>query len=174
MIFKRVQTYFFFIGVVLLVSSCGISKGLDDRPDISKYDVSLPERTKISDSTYVMGDNFLTKNKQGLWEMHVKGNPLELGLYQGALAQELFNQQEDVFLKKIDELVPSKGYQNILRKFLAWFNRKIYLHIDEQYKTEIYGISQYASPQYDHIAVSRLFFFCFLGKKYQRWKTINW
>ena len=152
MIFKRVQTYFFFIGVVLLVSSCGISKGLDDRPDISKYDVSLPERTKISDSTYVMGDNFLTKNKQGLWEMHVKGNPLELGLYQGALAQELFNQQEDVFLKKIDELVPSKGYQNILRKFLAWFNRKIYLHIDEQYKTEIYGISQYASPQYDHIA----------------------
>ena len=152
MIFKRVQTYFFFIGVVLLVSSCGISKGLDDRPDISKYDVSLPERTKISDSTYVMGDNFLTKNKQGLWEMHVKGNPLELGLYQGALAQELFNQQEDVFLKKIDELVPSKGYQNILRKFLAWFNRKIYIHIDEQYKTEIYGISQYASPQYDHIA----------------------
>ena len=152
MIFKRVQTYFFFIGVVLLVSSCGISKGLDDRPDISKYDVSLPERTKISDSTYVMGDNFLTKIKQGLWEMHVKGNPLELGLYQGALAQELFNQQEDVFLKKIDELVPSKGYQNILRKFLAWFNRKIYIHIDEQYKTEIYGISQYASPQYDHIA----------------------
>ncbi|KAG1647285.1 hypothetical protein GQR58_030716 [Nymphon striatum] len=99
-----------------------------------------------------IGANYLNKNKQGLWEMHVKGNPMELGLNQGALSQELFNQQEAVFLKKIDELVPSKGYQNILRKFLAWFNRKVYLHIDEQYKTEIYGISQYASPNYDYLA----------------------
>jgi len=138
--------------LLTLLSSCGISKGLEDRPDISKYDVTLPERTKISDSTYYIGDNFLTKNKQGLWEMYVKGNPMKLGLNQGALSQELFNQQEAVFLKKIDELVPSKGYQNILRKFLAWFNRKVYLHIDEQYKTEIYGISQYASPNYDYIA----------------------
>ena len=143
-----------FVGfaLLLLLSSCGISKGLEDRPNITKYDLSLPERIKISDSTYSIGDNFLTKNQQGLWEMRVKGNPMELGLYQGALSQELFNQQEAVFLKKIDELVPSKGYQNILRKFLAWFNRKVYLHIDEQYKTEIYGISQYASPDYDYIA----------------------
>jgi predicted choloylglycine hydrolase len=141
-----------FIGPLLLVTSCGIAKGLEDRPDLSKYNTALPERTKISDSTFTIGDNFLTKNKQGLWEMYVKGNPMQLGLNQGALSQELFNQQEAVFLKKIDELVPSKGYQNILRKFLAWFNRKVYLHIDEQYKTEIYGISQYASPDYDYIA----------------------
>lgn len=137
---------------VFILSSCGISKGLEDRPDVSKYDTTLPERSKISDSTYTIGDNFLTKNKQGLWEMYATGNPMQLGLIQGALSQELFNQQEAVFLKKIDELVPSKGYQNILRKFLAWFNRKVYLHIDEQYKTEIYGISQYASPNYDYIA----------------------
>ena len=143
---------FTFLGVLLLLNACGVSKGLEDRPDISKYEVKLPERTKISDSTFFIGDNFLTKNKQGIWEMHVTGNPMELGLYQGALSQELFNEQETVFIKKIDELVPSEWYQNLLRKFLAWFNRKIYLHIDEQYKTEIYGISQYASPNYDHIA----------------------
>ena len=141
-----------FLIIIFAFCSCGISKGLEDRPDLSKYDTTLPERTQISDSTYSIGENFLTKNKQGLWEMYVKGNPLELGLNQGALSQELFNQQEAVFLKKIDELVPSKGYQNILRKFLAWFNRKVYLHIDEQYKTEIYGVSQYASPNYDYIA----------------------
>ncbi len=140
------------IALILLLSSCGVNKGLKDRPDISKYDVTLPQRTKISDTSYSIGANYLNKNKQGLWEMHVKGNPMELGLNQGALSQELFNQQEAVFLKKIDELVPSKGYQNILRKFLAWFNRKVYLHIDEQYKTEIYGISQYASPNYDYLA----------------------
>lgn len=146
------KNYFACFILFIFLSSCGISKGLEDRPDVTKYDVTLPERTKTSDSTYSIGDNFLTKNEQGLWEMHVKGNPMELGLNQGALSQELFNQQEAVFLKKIDELVPSKGYQNILRKFLAWFNRKVYLHIDEQYKTEIYGISQYASPNYDYIA----------------------
>lgn len=146
------KRYFEYFVLLLVLSSCGVSKGLKDRPDISEYDLSLPERTKVSDSTYTIGANFLTKNEQGLWEMYVKGNPMELGLYQGALSQELFNQQEAVFLKKIDELVPSKGYQNILRKFLAWFNRKVYLHIDEQYKTEIYGISQYASPDYDYIA----------------------
>ena len=140
------------LGLLLILSSCGIAKGLEDRPNISQYDASLPQRTKISDSTFTIGDNFITKNKQGLWEMYVSGNPMELGLNQGALSQELFNQQEAVFLKKIDELVPSKGYQNILRKFLAWFNRKVYLHIDEQYKTEIYGIAQYASPDYDYIA----------------------
>lgn len=149
---KLLKKNFIYLGLLLLISSCGISKGLKDRPDITKYELSLPERTKISDSTYSIGNNFLTKNRHGLWEMHVKGNPMELGLNQGALSQELFNQQEAVFLKKIDELVPSKGYQNILRKFLAWFNRKVYLHIDEQYKTEIYGISQYASPDYDYIA----------------------
>ncbi|MEP3208050.1 MAG: C45 family peptidase [Maribacter sp.] len=153
MISKRiVRTSISFLGLLLMLSSCGISKGLEDRPDITKYDVSLPERNKVSDSTYSIGTNFLTKNKHGLWEMQVKGNPMQLGLYQGALSQELFNQQEAVFLKKIDELVPSKAYQNILRKFLAWFNRKVYLHIDEQYKTEIYGIAQYASPDYDYIA----------------------
>jgi len=150
--FKFAKICFFSFVLLTWLNSCGVSKGLEDRPDVAKYDISLPERTKLSDSMYSIGDNFLKKNRQGLWEMHVKGNPMELGLNQGALSQELFNQQEAVFLKKIDELVPSKGYQNLLRKFLAWFNRKVYLHIDEQYKTEIYGISKYASPNYDYIA----------------------
>lgn len=147
--------------VLLAFSSCGVSKGLKDRPDISKYDLNLPVRKQVSDTTFTLGDNFLTKNKQGLWELYVKGNPMQLGLYQGALSQELFNAQESIFLKKIDALVPSKGYQNILRKFLAWFNRKVYLHIKEEYKTEIYGISRYASPNYDHFAekYSRILYF---------------
>lgn len=149
---KFVNSVYIGAAILLFMNACGISKGLEDRPNISAYDTTLPERTRLSDSTFTIGANFITKNKQGLWEMYVKGNPMQLGLRQGALSQELFNQQEAVFLKKIDELVPSKGYQNILRKFLAWFNRKVYLHIDEQYKTEIYGIAQYASPDYDYIA----------------------
>ncbi|MGI9550391.1 MAG: C45 family autoproteolytic acyltransferase/hydrolase, partial [Aurantibacter sp.] len=85
-------------------------------------------------------------------ELYVDGNPLELGLKTGSLTQELFNQQEHIFIKKIDELVPSKSKQNLLRKFLAWFNRKMYLNIDEKFKAEIYGIAQYASKDFDHIA----------------------
>ncbi|PIB37856.1 C45 family autoproteolytic acyltransferase/hydolase [Maribacter sp. 4G9] len=145
----RAITLILCIGVL---SSCGVRKSLLEKPDIAAYETQIPERKKINDSTYSIADNFLRKNKQGLWELHVSGNSLELGLKTGSLTQELFNEQEDIFVKKIDELVPSKGYQNLLRKFLAWFNRKMYLNIDAQYKTELYGISKYASPNYDYIA----------------------
>ena len=134
------------------MSSCGVSKSLKEKLDIAQYETDIPERVALNDSTFVVNDNFLRKNVQGLWELYVDGNPLELGLKTGMLTQELFNEQEAIFIKKIDELVPSKGYQNLLRKFLAWFNRKMHLNIDEQYKAELYGVAQYASPDYDYIA----------------------
>ncbi|WP_047246599.1 acyl-CoA--6-aminopenicillanic acid acyl-transferase [Maribacter thermophilus] len=132
--------------------SCGVSKSLKEEIDVSQYRTEIPDRVQINDTTYTIANNFLRKNQQGLWELYVTGNPLELGLKTGSLTQELFNEQEDVFIKKIDELVPSKGYQNLLRKFLAWFNRKMYLNIDEKFKAELYGVSRYASPNYDYIA----------------------
>ncbi|MFS4454838.1 C45 family autoproteolytic acyltransferase/hydolase [Maribacter sp. 2304DJ31-5] len=138
--------------LALFIVSCGVKKSLRDRPEIARYTTDIAERIQLNDSTFTLEDNFLRKNRQGLWELYVDGNPLELGLKTGKLTQELFNEQEDIFIQKINELVPSRGYQNLLRKFLAWFNRKMYLNIDEQYKTELYGIAQYASPDYDHIA----------------------
>jgi len=146
---KRLFTFF---GTLLLLSSCGVKKSLRDLPDVSRYKSEIPERIQLNDSTYILDDNFLTKNKQGQWELFVDGNPLELGLKTGKLTKELFHQQENIFVKKIDELVPSKGKQNLLRKFLAWFNRKMHLNIDEQFKAEIYGIAQYASKDLNHIA----------------------
>ncbi len=138
--------------LLVLFTACGVKKSLRDMPNVGQYRTEIPDRVKINDSTFTLGDNFLTKNKQGQWELFVDGNPLELGLKTGKLTQELFNQQEHIFVKKIDELVPSEGKQNLLRKFLAWFNRKMYLNIDEQYKAEIYGMAQYASKDFDHIA----------------------
>jgi len=143
---------FLLFGTIFFLNSCGVKKSLRNLPDVKQYKTVIPERKKINDSTFTVADNFLTKNKQGQWELFVDGNPLELGLKTGKLTQELFHQQEEIFVKKIDELVPSKGKQNLLRKFLAWFNRKMYLNIDEQYKAEIYGIAQYASKDLDHIA----------------------
>ncbi|TGV02225.1 C45 family autoproteolytic acyltransferase/hydolase [Flavivirga rizhaonensis] len=148
----KIVKWFCFFVLLLLVSSCGISKSLNDVPDVSNYNSSIPERVKILDSTYVLHDNFLTKNKQGLWELYVEGDPYERGLIIGSLTQELFHNQEQVFLSKINDFVPSKTKQALLRKFLAWFNRKMYIHIPEEYKTEIYGLSKYASLGYDHIA----------------------
>lgn len=140
------------IGILVILTSCGVAKSLRDMPNIGRYEADIPQRVQISDSTYVLGDNFLTKNKQGQWELLVSGNPLEIGLKTGSLTRELFQYQEKVFIDKINELVPSEGRQKLLKKFLAWYNRKMYLNIDEQFKAEIYGISQYASADYDYIA----------------------
>lgn len=144
--------FFTYIFIVLLLASCGVSKSLNDQPLLNSYEVNVPERVKVNDTTFHLDDNFLIKNQHGLWELYISGNAYELGLKNGKLTQELFNEQEHIFVKKIDELVPSKGKQKLLRKFLAWFNRKMYLHVDERLKAELYGISQYASSDYNHIA----------------------
>ncbi|WP_299529990.1 C45 family peptidase [Ulvibacterium sp.] len=138
--------------LLFLFISCGVSKSLRDLPDISRYDAQTPERVRLSDSTFFSEKGYLTKNDYGLWELYIEGNPLELGLTTGSLTQELFHKQEDALLTKVNELVPSNTKQYLLRKFLAWFNRKMYLNIREEYKTEIYGIAQYASDAYAHIA----------------------
>ncbi len=137
---------------ILIFTSCGISKSLHDLPDVSTYNAAIPERVKTSDSTFFINTNSLKKNKQGLWELYVAGDPLERGLITGSLTKELFARQEDVFLSKVNDLVPSKTKQALLRRFLAWFNRKMYLHVSEEFKSEIYGLSKYASSKYNSIA----------------------
>lgn len=145
-------TCFYYIAILLLLTSCGVSKSINHIPDVSNYEVSIAERVTVNDSTFTLGNNSLSKNKYGTWEMYAEGNPYQLGLNQGLLTQELAHQQERVFLKKVDELVPSKFWQNMLRKILAYYNRKMYLHVPEIYKAEIFGLSKYASDDYNHIA----------------------
>ncbi len=148
-----------FLYIVIFYSiliSCGVSKSLKDIPDISSYSSSIEKRIKVSDSVFTIGNSFLSKNKQGLWELYVEGDPLQIGLQTGSLTQELFKKQEHAFLSKVGELVPSKTKQYILRKIVAWYNRKMYLHIPAEYKAEIYGLSKYASDDYNHIAENYL------------------
>ncbi|WP_417874195.1 C45 family autoproteolytic acyltransferase/hydolase [Xanthomarina gelatinilytica] len=140
--------------VLLLLSlmSCGVSKSLKDVPDVSSYNQQIPKRKKISDSSFITEKGYLTKNKFGQWEMYVSGDPYQIGLNTGSLTQELFEEQEHAFLSKVDELVPSKFKQYLLRKMLAWYNRKMYLHVPEEYKSEILGVSKYAGDSYDYVA----------------------
>lgn len=149
--------YFLLSGLLFLsLSSCGIKKSLNNLPNVSGYNANIPERTEINDSTFFVGNNFLTKNKQGLWELYVEGDPLERGLISGRLSEELMYQQEAVFLNKIKSLVPSEGQQKFLRKFLSWYNRKMYKHVPNEFQSELYGISRYMSDDYDAIATPYL------------------
>jgi len=149
---KNPFIFFISVSLALLLSSCGISKSLKDQPQTSQYNAKISKRIKVSDTLYTLGKNQLRKNEQGLWELYIKGDPLERGLANGSLTKELLQKQEAIFFSKVEELVPSKSKQYVLRKFLAWFNRKLYLHIKDEYKTEIYGVSRYASNKYDYIA----------------------
>ena len=148
---KKLEKLFAFAVLVIFLNSCGVSKSLHNRPDVSGYDATIPKKVKINDSTFVSGNNFFLKNKQGQWELYVEGNPLQIGEITGNLTQDLMQKQEAIFFNKVEDLVPSKTQQYLLRKFLAWYNRKMYLHIPEEYKAEIYGLSKYSSSNFSEI-----------------------
>lgn len=149
MIFKK-----YFLGILsgLVLSSCGVSRSLEDLPDISLYNQEIPERIAISDSTYKTQNAYLVGNPYGQWELYAHGDPYQIGMHSGAVSQELFQGQERAFLSKVDEIVPSKFKQYLLRKVVAWYNRKMYLHVPQEYKAEIYGLSRYAGDDYDYVA----------------------
>jgi hypothetical protein len=136
----------------LILFSCGISKSLRHKPLLEGYNNTIPVVKKESNTAFSSGDNFLLKNKQGLWEIYVEGDPLERGLLFGSLSDSLLKKQEKIFFTKINHLLPSKFKQKILRIFLKWYNRKLYLNVPEEYQTEIYGVSRYSSNDFDNIA----------------------
>lgn len=150
------QRIFALLFLVVSLNACGVSKSIHHSPDFENYDAKIPQKIKINDSTFVAGNNFLLKNKQGQWELYVEGNPLQIGKITGSLTQDLMQNQEAFFFNKVEDLVPSKFQQYLLRKFLAWYNRKMYLHIPEEYKTEIYGLSQFASLNFSEIGTPYL------------------
>ncbi|WP_455169845.1 C45 family autoproteolytic acyltransferase/hydolase [Aegicerativicinus sediminis] len=147
------------IGLCLLfLFSCGINKSLNHQPQLVGYTQDIPSLTIVNDSTYTAGQNYLLKNKFGQWEARISGDPLERGLILGSLSKPLIDKQEAVFFEKIQQLVPNESKQKLLRKFLDWYNRKMYLHVPEEFKTEIWGVSRYASDKYDFIAPNYLRF----------------
>lgn len=153
---SRIAFLFYLAVVFLLMVSCGISKSLKHQPITAGYDQTIPVVDKRAATLFVSGNNSLLKNKHQLWELYVEGDPLQVGLISGALTDSLLKKQETIFFSKIKDLVPSESKQKFLRFFLKWYNRKLYLNIPEEYKTEIYGYSKYSSKDFDAIAPSYL------------------
>ncbi len=149
--------YYFLSFLFILFSSCGVKKAQNDLPDVKNYKLSNESLEVINDSLSFKGNNSLRHNKYGQWELIASGNPYDMGNSIGELSQDLIVKQEELFFQKVEELVPSKFKQNVLKKFLGWYNRKMYLHVKEEYKAEILGISKYSSDKYD-----------LMGSKYQK------
>lgn len=145
-------TLFLSLSLIFILTSCGIRKSVHHIPDVRQYSLEIPKVNKINDSTFSFNQNYLTKNKQQIWELYIKGNPLQLGYNNGALTQNLMQRQEKVFFSKVEGFVPSKFKQHILRGFLKWYNRKMYLNVREDFQAELYGLSQYSSDEYNFIA----------------------
>ncbi len=102
-------------------------------------------------------NNWLQKNKYGLWEMYIEGKAYERGIINGKLTKDLIYKQEDAFVNQIKEMIPSESYLKFLKSFIAFFNRNIDKHVIPEYQQEIYGISQSASEK-----------FSFIGPNYHR------
>lgn len=138
--------------ICLQLSSCGISKSINHTPVTQGYNSTSPDVLRLSDTVASSGNNTFLKNRQGLWELYIEGDPLQRGLLHGALTQPVMQKQEDAFMGKLQQIVPSKFKQGLLRQFLKWYNRKVYLNVPEEYKTEIYGLSRYSSDKYNYVA----------------------
>ncbi len=126
-------------------------------PEIADKSALKKERTQYGDNFYKIDNNFLKKNRDGLWELYVEGDGFERGAANGHLTKEIANYQEEAFFKQIQLLIPDLNYLKFLKYFVAYFNRHLPDHITDEYKEEIYGISRFASDKYD-----------FVGPKYHR------
>lgn len=149
---KKYSKICIYFSLLFVIPSCGMRKSVRHRPDLESYNNTRPEVKKYHDSLFTSGKNYLLKNKYGQWELYVEGDPLERGLVIGALADSLLLKQEKVFFDKITDIVPSEKKQKRLRKFIQFYNRKLYLHVPEEYKAEIYGMTRYSSEEHNDIA----------------------
>ncbi|HKJ49311.1 MAG TPA: C45 family peptidase, partial [Christiangramia sp.] len=125
---------------------------MQQRPDISGIEEIDTSRIKHSDTHFSLGNNQLFQNEQGIWELYLEGDALERGVANGNLTRELIHHQEIAFMNKLEEMVPSENYRDFLKSFVSFFNRKLYLHVPEEYKQEIYGVSRYGLERYDDFA----------------------
>ncbi len=121
-----------------------------------------PANIPLTDTTTVVsapdaglntiGKNWFRHSESGLYELYVEGEPFARGYANGKLTKQLVHHQEQVFTEQIKRLVPNGFYLGIIKNFVGWFNRDLADHVTDEYKLEIYGISQSASHEFDDIA----------------------
>lgn len=141
---------------VLLMTYLFFATSLNE-PAPADRSIERMDPVHVDGSLYSFGDSWIRKSESGLWEMFIKGDPYERGVAAGKLSAELVSLQEKYFITRIGAMIPSGVYLNVLKVFVAWFNRNLDDYISSEYLSEIYGISRSAPDEYDYI-----------GPKYQR------
>lgn len=142
---------YFFIFILLSLSSCSVQKSLADRPDITSYHTQQYIRQQANDSLFYIGNNFLKKNKTQNWELFVSGDPLEIGQKTGVLTKELYAFQEQSFMNLITDFIPSDRRRKFLFKVLKYYNRDLHHYVNNEYKAQILGLSESANSRYDSL-----------------------
>lgn len=112
------------------------------------------ERTVVDSTHFKIGNNFLQKNKFGLYEMYVEGDDFERGVVYGKLAKELIRDQELAFTNEIQRMIPSKDYLKFLKYIVGFMNRNLSNFVIPEYQREIYGISLAASDEFSWIGTN--------------------
>lgn len=111
----------------------------------------VPERVEAGDNAWTCEDSWLKQNSYGLYEMYLSGSDFELGVKNGVLAKELIQYQEEVFVEKLREMVPSGFYINFLKQVIVLMNRNLDRYIPLEYQREIHGVALQASESFDFI-----------------------
>ncbi|MCF2447479.1 C45 family peptidase [Dyadobacter sp. CY345] len=121
-------------------------------PEISSTKTTQSyKRVQLGPNSYKVDNCWLRKNKNGIWEMYLEGAPYERGLIYGVLAKELMEKQEVHFVAQIKEIIPNAFFLQVLKGFVAWFNKDIYKYIQDENLQEIYGVSQSFSDRFNYI-----------------------
>lgn len=121
-----------------------------DTPEVPEIHVG--ERKQVGKDHYVLGNSYLKKNKYGVWEMYLEGEPYERGVIYGKLAKELVQEQEDIFVGQINNFLPNKLWRHVIKLMVGFFNSDLPENIPLENQQEIYGISLAFSDRYDYIA----------------------
>jgi len=156
---NRVLRFFLILAVIFLlaIGAFVLWYQVDTKivpPEITDKSALNLNRETLDTGYFKVGENWLRKNKFGLWEMYLEGSPFEIGVAGGKLTKELIYNQEEAFVEKIREMVPSESYLNFLKYFIGFFNRDIDEYILPEYQEEIYGISFSASEKFDFIGTN--------------------
>jgi len=146
-----------FLSLLLIGAIYLYSVAVVDPPKPADMSPLQLQRKEVSNGFYTLKNSWFRKSKSGLYEMYVEGSPFERGVINGKLSEELVRRQEDHFNEQIARMIPSNFYRHFLKYFVGWFNRDLDKNITEEYKEEIYGVSEAASDKYNYI-----------GSNYQR------
>jgi hypothetical protein len=137
--------------VVLLLLGIFFKLSVRIAPPIREVADALPERTEHGPDIYSLEESWFKKNEFGLWELYLEGDALERGLKKGVLAREQIQYQEEAFIARLKEMIPSERYLGFLKQVVLWMNRDLDKHIPVEYQEEIYGVSRHAAESFEFI-----------------------